>query len=137
MIFRSERPDIALPNADLTSVVLSRAAELGDKIALIDGPSGRSLSFNELALQVKHFAAGLSQRGFKKGDVFAIFIPNLPEYAVAFLGVAAVGGINTTVNSLYSVDERDVPERPCGHGARVQRRERRRERLLRLRRKRR
>lgn len=105
MIFRSERPDIALPNADLTSVVLSRAAELGDKIALIDGPSGRSLSFNELALQVKHFAAGLSQRGFKKGDVFAIFIPNLPEYAVAFLGVAAVGGINTTVNSLYSVDE--------------------------------
>ena len=32
----------------------------------------------------------------------AVFIPNMPEYAVIFLGVAAVGGINTTVNSLYS-----------------------------------
>ena len=36
------------------------------------------------------------------GDVFAIFIPNTPEYAIAFLGVAAAGGINTTVNVLYS-----------------------------------
>ena len=52
--------------------------------------------------QINHFAAGLHQRGFKKGDVCAVFCPNCPEYATIFLGVAAVGGINTTVNSLYS-----------------------------------
>ena len=89
----------------MTSVVLQRVDELGDKSALIDGTSGRALSYNELSSQIKHLAAGLNQRGFKKGDVCAVFCPNLPEYATIFLGVAAVGGINTTVNSLYSTND--------------------------------
>lgn len=105
MIFRSQKPDVALPDQDLTSVVLSRASELGDRTALIDGTSGRSISYTELVAQVNQFAAGLQHRGFKKGDVFAIFCPNVPEYAVVFLGVAAAGGINTTINSLYSTND--------------------------------
>lgn len=105
MIFKSPIADVAIPDTDLTSVVLSRVDELGDKDALIDGTTGRSLSFNQLAAQVDKMAAGLHQRGFKKGDVLAIFIPNVPEYAVIFLGVAKIGGINTTVNSLYSTDD--------------------------------
>lgn len=105
MIFKSQHADIDIPLTDLTSVVLGRAQELGEKAALIDGTTGRRLSFNQLSQQVRQFAAGLDQRGFKKGDVFAIFMPNVPEYAVVFLGVAAVGGINTTVNSLYSTND--------------------------------
>ena len=105
MIFENNDPGIAFPKKDLTSVVLQRVDELGDKSALIDGTSGRALSYNELSSQIKHLAAGLNQRGFKKGDVCAVFCPNLPEYATIFLGVAAVGGINTTVNSLYSTND--------------------------------
>lgn len=105
MIFKSKHPDLEIPDADLCSVVLTRAAELGDKPALVEGSSGRTLSYKQLAKQIQHFAAGLDQRGFRKGDVFAIFIPNMPEYAVVFLGVASVGGINTTVNSLYSTSD--------------------------------
>jgi acyl-CoA synthetase (AMP-forming)/AMP-acid ligase II len=37
--------------------------------------------------------------------VFALYSPNLPEYAVAFYAVAAAGGTNTTINPLYTVDE--------------------------------
>ncbi len=102
MIFKSQHADIEIPASDLTTVVLSRAEELGDKAALVDGVSGRSISYKQLCELTKKMAAGLELRGFKKGDVFATFIPNLPEYAVVFLGVASVGGINTTVNSLYS-----------------------------------
>ncbi len=102
MIFKSKQADIVIPDTDLCSVVLTRVKKLGDKPALVDGPSGRTLSYNQLALQINKLACGLHQLGFKKGDVFATFIPNVPEYAVAFLGVAAVGGVNTTVNSLYS-----------------------------------
>ena len=91
-----------LPTGDLASVVLGRAQEFGDRPALIEGSSGRLITYKQLAERVRQFATGLHQRGFRKGDVFAIFCPNVPEYAVAFLGVAAVGGINTTVNSLYS-----------------------------------
>ena len=105
MIFENNDPGVAVPKKDLTSVVLQRVDELGDKSALIDGTSGRALSYNALSSQIKHLAAGLNQRGFKKGDVCAVFCPNLPEYATIFLGVAAVGGINTTVNSLYSTND--------------------------------
>ena len=50
-------------------------------------------------------ATGLAARGFRKGDVFAIFSPNLPEYAIAFLGVSTAGGVNTTINPLYTAEE--------------------------------
>ena len=105
MIFENSIPEATVPNKDLTSVVLARVDEFANKPALIDGLSGRTLTFTELRTQINHFAAGLHQRGFKKGDVCAVFCPNCPEYATIFLGVAAVGGINTTVNSLYSTKD--------------------------------
>jgi acyl-CoA synthetase (AMP-forming)/AMP-acid ligase II len=89
----------------LTPFVLSRAEELGDKAALIDGSSGRALTYGRLVRDVKSIAAGLAKRGFGKGDTFAIYCPNLPEYATAFLGIAMAGGVNTTVNPLYTSDE--------------------------------
>jgi acyl-CoA synthetase (AMP-forming)/AMP-acid ligase II len=50
-------------------------------------------------------AGGLAARGFQRGEVFAIYCPNLPEYAVAFYGVLLAGGTNTTINPLYTVEE--------------------------------
>jgi len=105
VIFQSRKPDVHLPDSDLTTVVLHQAHIHGDRTALIDGITGNSLTFSELEQQINKFAAGLALRGFSKGDVFAIFCPNVPEYAVVFLGVAAAGGINTTVNSLYSTND--------------------------------
>ena len=105
MILRSPHPDVEIPDAPLTEFVLSRARELGDKPALIDGPSGCVLSYERLAAGVERSAAGLAERGFGKGDVFAIHSPNVPEYAVAFLAVASLGGTVTTVNPLYTTDE--------------------------------
>ena len=105
MIFENNNPNVKVPQKDLTSVVLKRVDELKEKSALIDGISGRTLSYSELRSQIDHLATGLHERGLKKGDVCAVFCPNLPEYATIFLGVAAIGGINTTVNSLYSVND--------------------------------
>src|SRR5438309_3277765 len=73
MIFRSPQPDVSIPEVPLTPFVLQRAGELGDKPALIDGPTGRTLSFAHLAGAVRKAAGGLARRGFRKGDVFAIF----------------------------------------------------------------
>lgn len=105
MLFRSPYRDVEIPEITLTEAVLRRAEELADKPALIDGASGRSMTYGELSQAVRRAAAGLSERGFRKGDVFAIFSPNLPEYAVAFLAVAMLGGINTTINPVYTGDE--------------------------------
>ena len=105
MIVRSPFPDVSIPEISLTTLVLQRAAELKDKPAMIDGPSGRTLTFGQLAGAVKLAAAGLAHKGLRKGDVFAIYSPNLPEYFIAFHAVASLGGINTTVNPLYTVHE--------------------------------
>ncbi len=45
-------------------------------------------TYSGWAEAVRGTAAGLAARGFRKGDVFAIYSPNLPEYAVAFHAVS-------------------------------------------------
>lgn len=105
MIHKSPFPDVEIPEVSVTDYILKRAAELGDKPALIDGPSGRTITFSQLAGAIHLVAAGLSQRGFGKGDVMAILSPNIPEYAIAFHAVAVLGGINTTINPTYNAEE--------------------------------
>src|SRR3989440_1341086 len=63
------------------------------------------LTYKQFESAVRRTAASLSQRGFKKGDVFGIFSPNCPEYAIAFHAVAMLGGVNTTLNPLYTAEE--------------------------------
>lgn len=105
MIFTSPAPDVHIPNVSVTEFILERAAPYADKPALIDGPSGRSYTYAQMAGAIKLVAGNLAKRGLKKGDVFAIFSPNVPEYALAFHGVALAGGIVTTANPLYTADE--------------------------------
>jgi acyl-CoA synthetase (AMP-forming)/AMP-acid ligase II len=94
-----------VPDVDITTFVLEGAAERGDAPALIDGPTGRELSYAALVRGVRALAAGLASRGFGKGDVLGIFMPNLPEYAIAFHGAASAGGASSTVNPLYPAGE--------------------------------
>jgi acyl-CoA synthetase (AMP-forming)/AMP-acid ligase II len=105
MIFRAPEPPLAIPEVALTPFLFERAATFGDKPAFIDGPSGRTLTYREWAEAVRKVATGLARRGFRKGDVFAIYSPNLPEYAVAFHAVSLLGGVNTTMNPLCTVKE--------------------------------
>ena len=105
MIHTSPDPDVQVPDVDVTTFVLEHASERGEKPALIDGPSGRAITYAELETAVRRVAVGLSARGFGKGDVLGIFMPNLPEYAIAFHGAAVAGGMCSTVNPLYTESE--------------------------------
>ncbi|MHC4830973.1 MAG: AMP-binding protein, partial [Planctomycetota bacterium] len=79
MIHTSPFPDVEIPDTCLVSFVLRHAARLAEKPALIEGPSGRTLTYGEFANAVRAFAGGLAARGFGKGDVLAIMAPNIPE----------------------------------------------------------
>lgn len=105
MIFKSPYPDVTIPDIDLTSFVLQRISAYGNSPALIDGISGRTIGYAQLAAAIKLVAAGLSERGMLKGDVFAIYSPNLPEYIIAFHAVSLIGGTVTTINPLYTAEE--------------------------------
>jgi len=104
-IFKSPFPDATIPETALTPFVLRKAEHLGNKPALIDGISGRTITYQQLAEAIRRVAASLHQRGFGKSDVLAIYSPNIPEYAIAFHAAAALGGIVTTANPLYTPDE--------------------------------
>lgn len=81
--------------------------EAKDKPALIwegeDGAS-RQLSFSELHAQVCQAANALRSLGIGKGDAVGIFMPMVPEIAVALLAIAKVGGIILPLFSGYGVD---------------------------------
>lgn len=102
MIIKGPYQDVSIPETALTPFVLRRVAELGAKPALIEGPTGRTLTYQQLADAISIAAWNLAQRGFKKGEVFGILSPNCPEYAIAFHAVATLGGIVTPINPLYT-----------------------------------
>ena len=96
---------MAVPDVALTPFVLGRARELAAKVAIIEAGSGRSYTYGQIDEGVRGFATGLNAKGFRKGDVLAIMSPNLPEYPIAFHGVASAGGVNTTLNPSYTAEE--------------------------------
>ena len=105
MPHQSPHPDLVIPAVTLTDYVLDRAWSMGDKPALIDGPSGRVVTYAHLQSQVRSFAGGLVERGFKAGQVVALMLPNIPEFAVCFYGTLWAGGVVTTVNPAFTAEE--------------------------------
>jgi acyl-CoA synthetase (AMP-forming)/AMP-acid ligase II len=99
----TEMPEI--PEHDIASFVLAGAGEHGERPALVDGPSGREIGYAQLAAASGAFAGALAARGIGKGDAVCIYMPNLPEYSIAFHGVARAGAVNTTANPLYTAQE--------------------------------
>jgi len=74
-------------------------------VALVDGVSGAETTYGQLVDRVEALAAALIDRGFRRGEVAAICLPNCREFAIAFLGVARAGGASTTVNPNFTEDE--------------------------------
>src|SRR5438093_6002859 len=114
MIFRGPYPDVSIPEVSLTDFVFRSIEQFKDKQALIDGPTGRAFTYAEFADAVRRVAGTLAKRGFRKGDVFGIFSTNCPEYAVIFHAVAMLGGINTTLNPLYTAEEAEHQLKDAG-----------------------
>ena len=104
--FDSLYAGISVPEVSLTDYVLRRVEEApAGHAAIIDGPSGRTIMYDELQTKIRVCAVGLAARGFEAGHVLAILAPNIPEYAIAFHAVASLGGIITTLNPLYTASE--------------------------------
>jgi acyl-CoA synthetase (AMP-forming)/AMP-acid ligase II len=105
MIFSSPHPTVAIPEISLTDFVLRRAAEFGDKPAIIEGETGRTITYAQLTPLIRHLAAGFANLGLQKGDVLAIYSPNSPEFALTFHAVASLGGVVTMVPPLFTDEE--------------------------------
>jgi 4-coumarate--CoA ligase len=105
IIHRSTRPDVAIPDVAITPFVFERAGEHPDRLAFVDGATGRGVTYGSLLDSIARAAAGFAARGIGHGDVVAIMAPNVPEYAVVFHGAVTAGGLTTTINPTYNAEE--------------------------------
>ena len=80
----------------------------GDKTAIVfegDDPNeSRHLTYRELHAEVCKFANTLKNLGVVKGDRVAIYMPMIPEAAVAMLACARIGAIHSVVFGGFSPD---------------------------------
>jgi len=81
-------------------------ATRGDQTAIIwegDEPDQhKHISYKELHAEVCRFANALRARGIKKGDRVTIYMPMIPEAAVAMLACARIGAIHSVVFGGFS-----------------------------------
>jgi len=81
----------------------------GEKIAIIyDSPitnSQKKITYAELKDQVSIFAGALTSQGIKKGDRVIIYMPMIPEAAIAMLGCARIGAIHSVVFGGFAANE--------------------------------
>jgi 4-coumarate--CoA ligase len=117
MIHRSPLPDVEIPETALTPFVLQHAERLADKPALIEGHTGRTLTYRDIDHGIRSVAGGLVARGLAKGEVVALLAPNIPEFALVFHGTAFAGGVVTTFNPSYT--DREIRHQLNDSGARM------------------
>ncbi|MEW8320922.1 MAG: acetate--CoA ligase [Candidatus Thiodiazotropha sp.] len=80
----------------------------GDQVAIIwegDNPEeDRKISYRELHEEVCKFANVLKSRGVKKGDRVSLYLPMIPEAAVAMLACTRIGAVHSIVFGGFSPD---------------------------------
>ncbi|KAI9285882.1 hypothetical protein BC943DRAFT_360097 [Umbelopsis sp. AD052] len=110
MPFKSKFPDIQVPDGqtDILSLLFesTKYPKKNEQPVLIDGISGRVITFGGLIELVEKITAGLQHElNFKAGETVAIFSPNQVDYSAVMFGVVAAGGTVALVNGAYNENE--------------------------------
>ena len=83
-------------------------ATRGDKTALLfegdDPADSHAINYRELHMEVCKLANALKHLGVEKGDRIAIYMPMVPEAAIAMLACARIGAVHSVVFGGFSPD---------------------------------
>ncbi|XP_046366118.2 4-coumarate--CoA ligase 1-like isoform X1 [Haliotis rufescens] len=94
-----------LPRVSLGTFMTEMCEQHGEKVAMVDATTGRTMSYQQVASTVRRLARGLRTLGFKKGDVLCVFSQNVMEYPIVFYAVASLGGVLQATNPTYNATE--------------------------------
>lgn len=78
---------------------------------------GARITYGEMNDIVDRLAAGLAKLGVEKGDRVGIFIPNTPQFVMAYYAVLKLGGVVVATNPLYS--EREIEHQANDSGMKL------------------
>jgi long-chain acyl-CoA synthetase len=105
---------IEYPRVPVHQFLVDAAARFPDRAATVFGnvvePLGHrlmdaSLSYREILILTRRFAAALQKLGVKKGDRVAIYLPNCPQFFIAYYATLMVGGVVAPCNPQYVARE--------------------------------
>jgi long-chain acyl-CoA synthetase len=76
--------------------------------------SGATQTFGQVQETANRVANFLIDRGIRKGDRVAIFLPNLAHYPVVYFGIVKAGAVCVTCNPLYTAGELNYQLKDAG-----------------------
>ena len=89
--------------ANLAEMIEKALTQYADRVAF--HCSGTDITYRELDKLSTAFAVHLAQHGFKKGDRFALMMPNILQYPIALMGCLRLGLTVVNCNPLYTPRE--------------------------------
>jgi long-chain acyl-CoA synthetase len=94
---------VEIPNVPLFHFLDESARQYPDRACTIF--KGAVITYKEMNAITDRVAAGLVDMGVKKGDRVGIFMPNSPQFVMAFFGILKAGGVVVATNPLYTAHE--------------------------------
>ncbi|MGP5202211.1 AMP-binding protein [Psychrobacter aquimaris] len=85
---------------NLIDLLQPKIDQHSDSVAFSMGPA--TLTFGQLDIASRRFAAFLQAQGISKGDRIAVQLPNILQYAVVLLGCLRAGAVLVNVNPMYT-----------------------------------
>ena len=101
---------LTYPDKPLFAFLEESAAKYPDKPAIHFKPSHQGfaksmLTYRQVNELSDRMAAALADLGVKKGDRVAIFMPNIPQFVIAYYGILKAGGVVVASNPTYTEPE--------------------------------
>jgi long-chain acyl-CoA synthetase len=96
--------NLEYPKVPLHKILENTAKEHPEKAAI--AYFEREITYAELDSLSNQFAGALAALGVKKGDRVSIFLPNIPQFLIAYYGALKAGAVLTAISPLHK--EREV-----------------------------
>jgi long-chain acyl-CoA synthetase len=97
-------PDyLAYPAVSLSHFLEESARKVPEKPCTIF--KGAIITYREMNEATDHLADALAGQGVRKGDRVGIFLPNVPQFVLAYFGILKAGGVVVATNPAYTPPE--------------------------------
>jgi long-chain acyl-CoA synthetase len=95
--------EIEYPEIPCFELLEKSADKYPDKVCTIF--KGAEITYREMNELTDRLAAGLYDLGIRKGDRVGLFIPNTPQFVIAYYAILKIGGVVVATNPLYTQRE--------------------------------
>src|SRR5690606_16844877 len=96
-------PNYPFGEIPITEYLVKRAKQTPDKPCIIF--YGKEITYRELDEWSNQLASYLLSIGLRKQDRVAVFLPNCPQFLIAFYGILKAGGVHVPVNPMFKTQE--------------------------------